>query len=361
MEILKKNYSIIIITLLSLGVIFYLRRQISNLIKENLELKSDNLKLKDISSKAYSEIELIKKNILNLPGEPEKIIEKPSTLDNNDEIKDRDIVIQQPIILEEDKPPIEFINVPEPIISQQSEFIIMSETIPDVESDLINNLIDNNLVHLPFKHQNSDNIQEIDDDDDDEPLGDDVEEIIVELPPEHKVKEPEVVVEIPEVEPEVIEEVVQEEKIEVEEVIQTEQSPPENVKVLKFNNIEKPKEEQKLNIKFQPKNSVVNDSESEKSLDYTNNDYLEINNNIPVKIETSVEEKVEINNIDYISNNYNINHVNLSSLEKLNIRDIQNISKRYKIDTKKLNSKGDKKINKTKKELCTEIISYLNI
>lgn len=360
MEILKKNFSIIIITLLSLGVIFYLRRQISNLIKENLELKSDNLKLKEISSKAYSEIELIKKNILNLPGEPEKIIEEPSTLDNNDEIKDRDIVIQQPIILEGDKPPIEFINVPEPIISQQSEFIIMSETIPDVESNLINNLIDNNLVHLPFKHQNSDNIQEIDDDDD-EPLGDDVEEIIVELPPEHKVKESEVVVEIPEVKPEVIEEVVQEEKIEVEEVIQIEQYAPENVKVLKFNNIEKPKEEPKLNIKFQPKNPVVNDSESEKSLDYTNNDYLEINNNIPVNVETPVEEKVEINNIDYISNNYNINHVNLSSLEKLNIRDIQNISKRYKIDTKKLNSKGDKKINKTKKELCTEIISYLNI
>jgi hypothetical protein len=359
MEILKKNFSIILITLMSLGVIFYLRRQISNLIKENLELKKNNITLKEISTKAYSEIENIKKTIFQNGNIEEPVmnmnIEEPFKNINIEEpVKDKIIInnslnyeIIETEIIDEEKPPIEFVNIPEPILNQKAEFIIMSETIPDVEGDLINNLIDNNLVHLPFKKSNSDMIQEIDDDD--ESLGDDVEEIIVEQPPiqSENINIPKIIQE----ESNVTQKSIEEE--EPEKITVT-----DNVKVLKFNNInEKLKEDTKLNIKFQPKVTENNDSESEKSLDYTNNEYLEINNNVPVKI----EEKKEPNNIDYISNNYNINHVNLSSLEKLNIRDIQNISKRYKLDIKKINSKGDKKINKTKKELCTEIISYLNI
>lgn len=350
-------------------------------MKENLDLKKDNLELKNLSVKAYSEIEGIKKNFFNSNENNDiknNLDEQQIKELNQENIIDPDIievdVVKPDLInkLEEDKPPIEIITIPD----QRSEFIFMSETIPDVNSELVNNLIDNNLVHLPF---NNSNIEVLDDN---EPIVNEIENNEKELKnnyeenennekelennyEENKNNEKELKNNDEEIENIVINHGILKEEIiinESNEVISSSDNEDlkENVKVLKFNNLEKPKEETKLNIKFQPKEQKnQSDSESEKSLDYTNNDYLEINNNILKKPEKII--KSEPNKFEFISENYNINHINLSNLEKLNIRDIQNISKRYKLDIKKFNSKGDKKINKTKKELCTEIISYLNI
>lgn len=363
MEIFKKNFSIIIITVLSLGIIFYLRRQINNLLKENVELKNANHSLKEISIKAYTEIELIKKTMMDpmFSGEPINLKniqiitedEKPTVIteDNKKQFIESDDEIE--IIQNLDKPPIEMVTIPDEI-NNTTEFIIMSETIPDLESDLVNTLINNNLVHLPFL---SPNIEVIDEDV--QPDDNSTIEIEIESPK---------IIEEPILEPEVTDENRNVLKINLDEKedsyentkvlninIDEKGDSYENTKVLKFNNVEKPKEEHKINIKLQPKE---NDSGSEKSLDYTNNEYLEINNTLQSEVKPSTPE---INPYEYITQNYNINHINLSNLENLNIRDIQNISIRNKIDVKKINSKGDKKINKTKKELCTEIISYLNI
>ncbi len=359
MQIIKKNFSVILITLISLGVIFYLRRQISSLMKENLDLKNSNNELKKLSVKAYSEIENIKKNFFNDTENSdfknnlnhEKIKEL-----NHEDVIEEDIIEEDVINhnLDEEKPPIEMITIPDQI----NEFIIMSETIPDVDSQLVNNLIDSNLVHLPFNNINSnievldDNeqiIKEIEDDTNNKELSNNNNEEIENIIINHGIPKEE----------EIVEEIIID-KPDEHDISSKNDELKENVKVLKLNNIEKPKEESKLNIKFQPKEDKNRtDSESEKSLDYTNNDYFEINNNFTKQPEKII--KAEPNKFEFISENYNINNASLSNLEKLNIRDIQNISKRYKLDVKKLNSKGDKKINKTKKELCTEIISYLNI
>jgi hypothetical protein len=345
MNFFKKNFPIVLITIISLGVIFYLKRKLGTLQEEHNKLIETNASLKKISSKAFAELEMIKNNFFppqRKNHEPpiideyqpeiieEQIIEDQLIEDHNPEEENIIIHNKKPSQEELISESIKIMNnntiFRPPEVLEHTEFIVMSETIPDVESELVNNLIYNNLIKVPTKN-NSDKIEEItiDDESSDE-------------------------------EPYIIEET--DKKVETENL--------ENKKVFKFNNNEKNKEETpKINIKLQPREKN-DDSESEKSLDYSNNDYLEINtSNLPEVIIDTKEDlpqyEMSNSNIDYLSQKYNINQKNLNSLEDLKIKDIQEISKRYKIDIKKINSKGDKKINKTKKELCTEIISCLNI
>ena len=320
--------------------------------------------------KSLKQLEIFENNLKNLKfGDYNKNIDKIEIIDEL-KLNNNELSVQENIILKEES------------LDKDStqELIIISENIPDLNNSLINNLIDNGLVKSP--HEKNKVIELINDESDytsDDEHNDELVEVI-------ETNEKKIFLNNNK-------ENINEKKILIENnnncpnekkfTLLNEETLKENnsikEKQINIGNIQKKeKKENKINIVLENNN----DSGSEKSLDYTNNDYLEINNNFnptnkleeikKVKEEINVINNVELEqentveieknnnkNLNFLKIDYDINNTN--ELEKLTIKDLKQISKRFNVDTKKINNKGDKKINKTKKELCTEIISYLNI